>query len=89
MFRKTLLILTAGALSTLAACHQAKPATTPSEAQASTTEPAAAPDRDARDPAGFAPTTRPGQPAIHRWPAPAPEPTATSTDDPLRVLELP
>ena len=88
MFRKTLSILTAGALSTLAACHQAKPAATPYEAQAAATEPATA-DRSARDAAGFAPTTRPAQPVIQRWPAPAPEPTATSTDDPLRVLELP
>ena len=89
--RHTVTFIGAGILATLVACHQVKPAASPYQAQQTTTD-TASQDRSAREAAGFAPAAKPpvtAQPADHRWPAPAPEPTQGSPDDPLRVLELP
>ena len=88
--RHTVTFIGAGILATLVACHQAKPATSPYEAQQTSTE-SAAQDRTAREAPGFVaqPKQPAPQPASYRWPAPAPEPTQGSPDDPLRVLEIP
>jgi hypothetical protein len=94
--RRNSMFLSAALFATVAACHQAKPATPMTEASYEAQQPAAdrsaEQDRAARDLPGYAPSAKPA-PAVssapRAWPAPAPQPVAESTDDPMREFDMP
>jgi len=91
--RRNSMFLSAALIATVAACHQAKPATPVTEAsyeaQQTAADRSAEQDRAARDLPGYTPSAKPAPAAPRAWPAPAPQPAAESPDDPMRQFDMP
>ena len=92
--RNHVVFLAAGILATLAACHQANPATSVTaashQAQQTGADRAADQDRSTREVPGYAPAAK--QPSPSRTtaaPSPAPAPVPSPQDDPMRQFDIP
>lgn len=95
MFRRNhVVLLAAGILATLAACHQANPAASVTAASYQAQQPdadrAAGQDRSAREVPGYAPVvSQPSRVRTTAAPAPAPAPAPSPQDDPMRQFDMP
>jgi hypothetical protein len=92
--RNSIMFLCAGIFATLAACHQAKPATAVSEpayqAQPTSEDSVAATDRTAREVTGYAPSAKqPAHEITAREPARAPVAAPAPEDDSQRLFDIP
>ena len=87
------MVLCAGVLATLAACHQAKPVASvgasPSEIEQPSARRATLPDRSAREVTGYAAPAAPPTYELAPRAAATPAPAPASPDDPMREFDMP